>query len=134
MKWLKLLWSVVLLGFWALFLAYLSSRPSTDIINPAFGFIVITWVAICVITPIILVLRLFRVIRSPTSFIYILVGTASLIVGILGIFFVIPAGKVQNNIGTLIILVLNIILGCFIYTDAFVKTVPGLRREHESTE
>ena len=134
MKWLKLLWSVVLLGFWALFLAYLSSRPSTDIINPAFGFIVITWVAICVVTPIILILRLFHVLRSPTSFIYILVGTASLTIGFLGMLYVIPAGKVQNNIGTLIILALNIIIGCFIYIDAFVRTIPGLRQEHKNSE
>ena len=134
MKWLKLLWSVVLLGFWALVLAYLSSRLSTDIINPAFGFIVVTWVTICVVAPIILFLRLLRVLRSSSSFIYILVGTASLTVGLLGMLYVIPAGKVQNNIGTLIVLALNIIIGCFIYIDAFVKIIPGLRQEHKNSE
>jgi len=133
MKWLKLLWSVVLLGFLALLISYVSSYPSAGKITPAFWFSIITWIAICIISPIILILRLLRILPSPTSFIYILTGTASLAIGLLGIYYVAPAGKAQNNIGTCVVLALNIFIGCFIYTDTFIKTIPGLRRDPKKT-
>src|SRR5258708_24882168 len=118
MKWLSLLWSIVLLGFLALFFAYISSRPPTGILSPAFGYVTIFWIAVCIISPIILTLRLLRIMPSPSSFIYILTGTANLAIGVLGIGYIAPADIVQNNIGTLSVLLLNILIGCFIYIDA----------------
>ncbi len=134
MKWIKLLWSVVFLGGVALYLAYLSSLASPGKISPAFVFSLFISIAICIVGPIILLLRLLRILRSPTSFIYILSGTASLALGIFGLYFLAPADNLQKNIGTFIILALNIIIGCFIYTDAFVRTIPGLRNDNKKTK
>ena len=128
MKWVSLLWSVVLLGFLALFFAYISSRPSTSVLSPILLYVTIFWIAVCIVSPIILTLRLLRIILSPASFIYILTGTANLAIGILGIYYIAPADKVGNNMGTLFILSLNTITGCFVYIDAFIKTIPGIRK------
>jgi len=127
MKWISLLWSIVLMGLLTL-LVYLSSRPSNATIDPAFGYGLIIWMVICVVSPIILMLRLFRLIRSSSSFIYILTGTASIAIGILGLYLVTPSDQFRNKNSILLILSINVLIGLFIYIDAFVITIPGLRK------
>ncbi|OJW54560.1 MAG: hypothetical protein BGO55_25540 [Sphingobacteriales bacterium 50-39] len=131
MKWINLLWSIVLLGLLSLILAYLSSRSSDTIVGPAFGYALIAWIVICIISPIILILRLLRVIRSSSSFIYILTGTASIAIGFLGLYFMGPGDYFRNKLAILVIFSLNLLIGLFIYGDAFVKTIPGLQKRKE---
>jgi len=128
MKWISLLWSIVLIGLLTLILAHLSSRPSDSIIDPAFGYGLIAWVVVCIVSPIILALRLFRIIRSSSSFIYILTGTASIAIGILGLYLIVPDDHFRNKNSILLILSINVLIGLFICIDAFVITIPGLRK------
>ena len=128
MKWISLLWSIVLLGLLTLILAYLSSRPSDAIIDRAFGYGLTVWIIVCIVSPIILILRLFRIIQSSSSFIYILIGTASIAIGILGLYFIGPGDHFKNKTSILSILSLNVLIGLFIYVDAFVITIPGFRK------
>ena len=127
MKWISLLWSIVLMGLLTL-LVFLSSRPSNATIDPAFGYGLINWIVICVVSPIILTLRLFRVIRSPSSFIYILTGTASIAIGILGLCFIVPGDDFKNKTSIVLILSLNVLIGLFVCIDAFIITIPGFRK------
>ena len=129
MKWISLLWSIVLIGLLTLILAHLSSRPSDSIIDPAFGYGLIAWVVVCIVSPIILALRLFRIIRSSSSFIYILTGTASIAIGILGLYFMAPGADYKNKTGILLILLCNVLLGLFVFIDAFIVTIPGFRKD-----
>lgn len=129
MKWINLLWSIVLLGSLSLILAFLSSRASDTIVGPAFGYALIVWIVICIVSPIILVLRLFRIIRTSSAFIYILAGTASIAIGILGLYFLAPGDYFKNKTSILGILSLNLLIGLFIFIDSFVKTIPALRNE-----
>jgi len=134
MKWISLLWSIVLLGALTLLIVYMSSRPSQAIIGPAFGYVLIIWFSICIISPIVIVLRLFRIIRSSSSFIYILTGTASLAIGLLGMYFMVLIEKVASHIGMPIVYILNVLIGSYIYTDAFIKPIPGLRKDHTESD
>lgn len=131
MKWISLLWSVVLLGFIALSIGYVSSRPSQGIIGPAFGYALIVWITVSITSPVVVILRIFRIIRSASSFIYILMGTASICLGMLGLCYIVPTPEIKNKIGILSILSLNTLLGCYIYFDAFVTTIPGLREDRK---
>jgi hypothetical protein len=127
MKWVNLLWSIVLLGFIILFFARLSSR-STGVISAGFGFAAIAWVAIVVVSPIILLLRIFRVIKYATSFIYILTGTANFAIGLPGLYYVIRSAT-QNGYQPAMLLIINVLIGSFIYIDSFIITIPGYRRD-----
>jgi hypothetical protein len=129
MKWINLLWSIVLLGLLALILTYLSSRISDVTIGPSFGYGLIVWIIICLVSPIILTLRILRVIVDPSSFVYILTGTANLAIGVLGLYFVYPGGYFRNKQIFILILSVNVLLGLFIYVDAFIRTIPGSRKE-----
>ena len=53
---------------------------------------------------------------------------ANLAIGILGVYYIAPTDKAVNNMGTIFILSLNAIIGCYIYIDAFIKTIPGRRK------
>jgi hypothetical protein len=131
MKWIKLLWSIVFLGVVALWLLYICSRPSPGKLDPLFSFGAISWVIISVITPLVLGCRLLRLIRLPSSFLYIFTGTANLAIGIAGIWYVAQSGNVHDNIGTISILALNILAACFIFVDAFITPIAGLRKDHQ---
>jgi len=128
MKWVSLLWSIILLGVLTLILTYLSSQPADVTIGPAFGYAVIVWIIVCIISPIVITLRLFRIIKSASSFVYILTGTASIVIGILGLYFMAPGAGYKNKTGILLILLCNVLLGLFVFFDAFIITIPGLRK------
>jgi len=134
MKWINLLWSIVLLGLLSLIIAYLSSRSSDTIVGPAFGYALIVWIVVCIISPIILILRLLRIIRSSSSFIYILTGTASIAIGIFGLYFLAPGDYFKNKPVILVILSLNVLIGLFVYVDAFIIKIPGFRKEGKFME
>lgn|SRR5260221_13503323 len=125
MKWVNLLWSVVVLGFITLFFARLSTR-STGPISGAVGYAAIVWITILVISPIILLLRIFRAIKNSSFFIYILTGTANFAIGIPGLYFVFHS-NVSLGYTTTFLLLLNILMGSFVYIDTFITTIPGYR-------
>ena len=127
MKWVNLLWSIVLLAFITLFFARLSSH-STGEISAGFGFAAIAWVAIVVVSPIILLLRIFRVIKYATSFIYILTGTANFVIGFSGLYYVFRS-TTQNGYQPAMLLITNIIFGSFVYIDSFITPIPGYRKK-----
>jgi len=129
MKWISLLWSIVLLGVLTLILTYLSSRPADVTIGPAFRYAIIVWIVVCIISPVIVILRLFRIIRSASSFAYVLTGTASIAIGILGLYFMAPGADYKNKTGILLILLCNVLLGLFVFIDAFIVTIPGFRKD-----
>jgi len=132
MKWISLLWSIVVLGLLGLLFAIISSRPSIQSLSSSFVIGYISWMAICCVSPIILLLRLFRIIRSSSSFFYILAGTANIAAGVIGFWYILPAENLQNNTVILSLFLLNILLGCFIYFDAFIKTIPGFIKDQNS--
>ena len=132
MKWISLLWSIVLLGGLALILTYLSSQPADVTIGPALGYAVTVWIVVCIISPIVVILRLFRIIMSGSSFVYILTGTASIAIGVLGIYFIAPSADFKNKNSILLVLLCNVLLGLFIFLDAFIVTIPGFRQDRSS--
>ena len=129
MKWISLLWSIVVLGFLVLLSDIISSRQSIQPLSSAFVIFYLFWSAISFVSPVILLLRLFRIIRSPASFIYILTGTVNIGVGITGLLYILPAENTRNNTTVLALFLLNMLLGSFIAFDAFIKTIPGFRKE-----
>lgn len=128
MKWVYLLWSVVLLGGLALLFSIVSSN-SLGKISPAFELAVITWIVICIVSPVILILRLLRTIRNASSFIYVLMGTANLAIGIIGLSYIIPAKNALTDSIILLVLFLNVLMGAFVYVDIFIKTLPGFTKK-----
>lgn len=133
MKWIYLLWSVVCLGALALFFAWISSRV-TGKIDPTFAWGAIAWFAISVLSPIIILLRLFRIIQTSISFIYILIGTANFVIGILGLYVVIHGAATMMGNTIIVILLLNILIASFIYIDSFIATIPGFRKSEPLME
>ena len=123
MKWVNLLWSVVILGFIILFFARISSHY-TGPLSPGFAWAAIAEIVIIILSPVILLLRVFRTIKDAGSFGYIFIGTANGVIGITGLYF---AARNSAHVGYLsvILFMLNILIGTFIFTDAFLTTIPG---------
>jgi hypothetical protein len=126
MKWVNLLWSIVLLGLITFFFTWLDSH-NTGVISAGFGFAVIAWVVFWIISPIILFLRIFRIIKYATGFIYIFTGTANIAIGLSGLCFILHS-TVRKDYPTTILLMINVLIGLFIFTDSFIITIPGYRR------
>jgi hypothetical protein len=126
MKWVYLFWSAVLLTGMALFVVRIAER-SAGPLSPVFSFEMIACIASTLITPVVLLLRIFRVIKSPHSFIYIFMGAANLMIGIASLY---SALDHDTNVyyGFIVLAWLNILFGLFIFIDAFVRTIPGYKR------
>ena len=131
MKWVNLIWSVVLLGALSLLIAVLSSN-ATGVIAPWFVYTVFIWIVICICSPIVFILRLTRQIKNAGSFLYILTGMANLAIGIIGHICLFKVSISQSVFLSRVVLTLNLLLACFIFVDAFVIPPPrNLRRtEH----
>jgi hypothetical protein len=86
------------------------------------------WIAILVLSPIVLLLRIFRAIKDPGSFGYIFAGTANLAMGITGLYFV-AHNSAHVGFLAVILLILNILIGTVIFTDAFLTAIPGYTKK-----
>jgi hypothetical protein len=129
MKWQYLLWSVVFIGILTLLFARISSM-STSALGEDFAFFsyaFITWVCICIASPVILVFRLIRVIKRSDSFVYILMGTSNLAIGAMGIYFILSSHPATLGF-YFIIFIINLSVAGFVCWDAFFKEIPGFKK------
>lgn len=125
-KWQKLLWSVVIIGIFAFFLQIIYSKSGHE---PGAAFVLLlAQPYLLSISFIIILLRLFRFVITRYSFIYILIGTVSLVAGIVEFYLSLIStdygGFWLYNRFTL----LNILAAFFVFLDIFIKEVRGLRK------
>lgn len=121
MRWIKLLWSIVLFGSIILLFAIISSK-ATDNLGPSFAFfswMVIVWIGVSIFSLVVLILRLLRIVQSD-SFLYILAGTGSLIFGFGGLFYIIASDL--NSFPYIAVFGLTLLLSGYIFWGAFKNT------------
>lgn len=127
----KLLWSFVLIGAVTLFVIwrfYHNQSPLGYGFDLWVLFIMMSFLTL-LISPIIVLLRLLRVIKNKESFGYILIGSINFCIGASGLYFE-PYTHIQRGYyGLLIMYIVNLLIFVFIFTDTFIKAVPGLRKE-----
>ena len=93
-------------------------------LSPVFGSAVVVWIVCIIISPILLLLRIFRVIKTSDSFIYIFMGTTNLLIGVAGLYNALDhAAKIYYSF--IALAGINVLFGLFIFIDAFIRTIPG---------
>ena len=129
-KYQKLLWSFVLITAMTLFFIRNSYHSQSDLGS---GFDLWVWFMIAsfvniMVSPIVIVLRLLRVIKNQESFGYILTGAINLCVGGYGLFQLIGTTPHRNNYFLFIIYISNLLFFLFIFIDVFIEELPGIRK------
>jgi hypothetical protein len=117
----------VVAGSIALFFIWMAANSSNDLGTglSLFFYAYIIWIIVSICTVAMFVLRLFKVIRNPNSFAYILLGTLNLAMGSLGL-YQIYAGWWANPFPYNLILVLNILSSGIICYDVFIRKTSNL--------
>ena len=125
-KWLKLLYSTVIAGaFTVFFMTRDHSRFTT--LDSRFVLFLLAWGITIISSPIILVLRLVRLIPDSGSFMYILTGTINCFIGTYGLFELFRMGYSNDLYQEALLLTANVLVAAFILFDSFVKEIPGFR-------
>jgi len=128
LKYQKLLWSFVIIGAVTLFFVW-RLHPSHSDLGYGFDlwvlFMIAVWITI-IASPIVLLLRLLRIIKNRESFGYILTASVNLCVGTYGLWQL--AGSHMKNDFYILVHLGNLLLSLFIFTDTFIKKLPGIRR------
>ena len=128
LKWQKLLWSFVAIGAIALFFSW-QAYPSTDTLGYGFDlwvFALIASFACAIISPIVILLRLFRIIKNRESFGYIFIGTFNFCVGVYGVFQLAGMHLQRNNYILFVVFIVSLLCFGFIFTDTFIKERRGV--------
>jgi hypothetical protein len=58
-------------------------------------------------------------------------GTANIAIAVLGLCYVIPAENLRNVSIILVVFFLNMLVGSYVYVDAFVRTLPGITKKQK---
>jgi hypothetical protein len=124
MKWVNLLWSFIVIGVIAFLLELLAAHSTSKLAAVAANVFVI-WVMISAISPIVLALRLFRVIRTNGSFWYIFIGTANLVLGIAAAIYVLFGKAMPLDYLFALTIGFNLFTATYIFIDVFKKAIPG---------
>lgn len=125
-KWLKLSGSAIIAGtLTVFFMTRDHSRYTT--IDSRFVLFLLAWGITIISSPIILFLRLIRLIPDRASFLYILTGTVNCFIGCYGLLELFRMGYSSDLYQEALLLTANVLMAAFILFDSFVKEVPGLR-------
>ena len=128
MKWVNLLWSLVIVASCTLFCIWINPR-STGPLGAGFSFAVLAWAACILISPVVLLMRILRVMKKADNFVYILLGTANLAIGLLGMYAELHSPP-KLDYQVIACITINIIFGCFVFVDTFIMTIPGYQRKN----
>lgn len=128
LKYQKLLWAFVVIVAVVLFFMWRFYPSKSDL---GYGFdlwvlFMICSVAIILISPIVILLRLTRIIKGRESFGYILIGSLNICLGGYGLFELIVSHIQHGFYGLLLMRVANLSFASFIFIDTFVKEIPSL--------
>jgi hypothetical protein len=127
MKWVNLLWSLVIVASCTLFCIWINPR-SAGPLGAGFSFAVLAWAACILISPVVLLMRILRVMENADTFIYIFMGTANLAIGILGVYAEVHS-RTPFDFQVIACLAINLLIGGFAFFDTFIKTIPGYRKK-----
>jgi hypothetical protein len=134
-KFLKLLCSAIIAGaFSVFFMTRDHSRYTT--LDSRFVLFLLAWGITIISSPIILTLRLIRLIPERGSFLYILTGTVNCFIGGYGLFELFRMGYSSDLYQEALLLTLNLLIAAFILIDSFVREIPGFpfrRRSQHNT-
>jgi hypothetical protein len=128
MKWVNLLWSLVIVASCTVFCIWINPR-STGPLGAGFGFAVLAWAACILISPVVLLMRILRVMKKAENFIYIFMGTANLAIGLLGVYAEVHS-QTHFDFQVIACLAINLLFGGFAFVDTFIKTIPGCRKKY----
>jgi hypothetical protein len=127
MKWVNLLWSLVIVASFTIFCIWINPR-TTGPLGAGFSFAVLASAACILISPVILLTRITRITKNADGFVYIFMGTANLAIGILGVYAEVRS-RTPFDFQVIACLTINLLFGGFAFVDTFVKTIPGYRRK-----
>lgn len=132
-KWLKLLYSTAIaVALTVFFMTRDHSRFTT--LDSRFVLFLLAWGITIIASPIILALRLIRLIPDNGSFMYILTGTINGFIGSYGLFELFKMGYSSDLYQEALLLTANVLVATFILFDSFVKEIPGFRMRKRAPE
>jgi hypothetical protein len=123
-KWLRLLYSAIIAGAFAVFFMTRDHSRFTTI-DSRFILFLLAWGITIISSPVILVLRLIRLIPDSGSLMYILTGTINCFIGSYGLFELFRMGYSSDLYQEALLLTANVLVAAFILFDSFVKEIPG---------
>ena len=118
LRWLKILWSLVIIFAITLF-AYLRYTHTYHVINFSI-FRYFIWPYAILLSVIVLILRLFKLGISQASFMYILIGTMNFCIGLVGA-YIVAASDSPVGISNHAIFYANLFIAIIIFVDVFRK-------------
>src|SRR5882762_7904264 len=93
LKWQKILWAVVLVAAIYVWFSIIIKKSNDEF--GSFPYMIIGWWTAISTGIIAILLRLIKLIKSNESFIYILVGTFNLLIGLLDIYFLTEGSETE---------------------------------------
>ena len=131
LKWQKLLWSFVIIFAMTFYLYWRYSKSESILGFSIYPYL--AWPMIIFGSAIVLILRIFRISRSKESFIYIFTGAINAFIGTIGTYLNFTSLQ-KIDYYVYLMFILNILLAIFIFWDAFVKEIPGIRTSRTNTD
>jgi len=116
-------------GAFALFFSTRDHSSGTAL-DSRFILFILAWGITLISSPVILFLRLLRVIPERDSFLYILTGTINCFVGLYGLTELLSLGFSRDVYQEMVLLLFDVLMAAFVFVDAFVREIPGLRGRH----
>jgi hypothetical protein len=126
LKWLKLLGSIVIIGLFAFIFTYKTYRGADGVSGfTLFAITDFTWGMLLLMSPLMIVLRLFRIVIRRRAFIYLLAATLDTCLATYGL-MVASAIALPGKFA--LCMALSWLFAAVMMTDIFVRELPDLRR------
>ena len=127
-KWLKLIWSIVFMGIVSVFyfVRVRNSQPDLGSGFQVFALSLAVGTISIIVSPVFIVLRLFRIIRDREFAMYILLIVINCFLSILGVIYLFAA---RFNWPLFVRIVFVALFAGLMIVDAFFKEFPDLRTE-----
>ena len=135
-KWQKLLWSIVLLGALIVISVWKTSNFPRELGDrfDLFGIFISAWFLTLIVSPVLIIFRLFRIFVGRESFFYIFIGLLNLFFAVIFFYEVISDRVISNDAFQSIAALINLISIIFISLDVFIVEIPGIRKTRETAK